>query len=65
MPAHQGVWFEGLQCMQATRPQAVEPDPEQSLTPVKSESFAWCLVYPGPLLAKRQDFEVQEGAASE
>ena len=43
----------------------VEPDPEQPLTPVKSESFAWCLVYHGQLLAKRQDFEVQEGAASE
>jgi hypothetical protein len=43
----------------------VEPDPEQPLTPVESESFMWCLVYHGQLLAKRQYFEVQEGAASE
>jgi len=65
MPAHQGIWFEDPQCLQALWPQTVEPDPEQPLTPVKSESFAWCLVYHGQLLAKRQDFEVQEGAASE
>ena len=58
MPAHQGVQFEDLQCLQAVRPQAVEPDPEQPLTPVKSESFAWCLVYHGQLLAERQDFEM-------
>ena len=65
VPEYQGIWFEDLQCLQTTWPQAVEPDPEQSLTPVKSESFAWCLVCHGQLLAKRQDFEVQEGAASE
>lgn len=65
VPAHQGIRFENLQCLQATRPQAVEPDPEQPLMPVKSESFTWCLVYHGQLLAKRQYFEVQEGAASE
>ena len=65
MPTHQGIWFEYLQCLQATWPQAVEPDPEKPLTPVKPESLAWCLVYHGQLLAKRQDFEIQEGAASE
>lgn len=65
MPAHQGIWFEDLQCLQATGPQAVEPDPEQPLPPVKSESLAWCLVNHGQLLTKRQNFEVQEGAALE
>jgi hypothetical protein len=65
VPAHQGIRFKDLQCLQATRPQAVEPDPEQPLMPVKSESFAWCFIYHGQLLAKRKDFEVQEGAASE
>jgi hypothetical protein len=39
--------------------------PEQPLTPVKPESLAWCLVHHGQLLAKRQEFEVKEGAASE
>jgi len=65
VPAHQGIRFEDLQCLQATWPQAVEPDPEQPLAPVKLESFAWYLVYHGQLLAKRQDFEAQEGAALE
>jgi len=63
--AYQGVRSEYPQCLQTAGPQAVEPDPEQSLTPVKAESFTRCLVYHGKLLAKRQDFEVQEGAASE
>ena len=40
-------------------------DPEQPLTQVKSESLASCLLHHGKLLAKRQDFEVYEGAASE
>ena len=38
--AHQGIRFEDLQCLQATRPQVVETDPELPLTPVKSESLA-------------------------
>jgi hypothetical protein len=63
VPAYHGIRFEDLQYLQATWPQAVEPNPEQPLAPVKPESFAWCLVYHGQLLAKRQDFEVQEGAA--
>ena len=63
VPAYQGIGFEDLEYLQATWPQAVEPNPEQPLVPVESESFAWCLVYHGQLLAKRQDFEVQEGAA--
>jgi endonuclease III len=65
VPANQGIRFEDLQCLQATGPQAVERDLEQPLTPVKTESLAWCLVYHGQLLAKRQNFEVQEGAISE
>ena len=65
VPAHKGIWFKNPQRLQAPWPQTVEPDPEQPLTPVKSESFAWCLVYHGQLLAKRQDFEVQEGPVSE
>ena len=65
VPAHQGIWFEDLQCLQAPWPQTVEPDPEQPLTPVKSESLAWCRVHHRQLLAKRQDFEVQDGAALE
>jgi len=32
---------------------------------VKPELFAWHLVCHGKLLEKRQDFEVQEGAALE
>ena len=28
------------------------------MTAVKSESFAWCLVYHGQLSAERQDFEM-------
>ncbi len=55
VPAHQDIWFEDLQFVQAIRPQSAEPDPEQPLTPVKSESFMWRLVYHGQLLAKRQD----------
>jgi len=58
VPAHQGIRFEDLQCLQASRPQAVEPDPEQPFTPAKSESLAWCLVHHRQLLAKRQNFEV-------
>ena len=63
VPAHQGIRFENLECLQTARPQPVEPNPEQTLTPVESESFTRRLVYHGQLLAKREDFEVQEGAA--
>ena len=59
------IRFEDLQRLQATWPQAVESDPEQPLAPVKPESFMRRLVYHGKLLTKRQDFELQEGAASE
>ena len=53
VPAHQGIWFEDPQCLQATGPQAVEADPEQPLTPVKTESLAWCLLHHRQLLAER------------
>ena len=58
VPAHQGIRFEDLQCLQATGPQVVQPDPEQPLIAAKPESLAWCLVHHRQLLAKRQDFEV-------
>jgi len=40
MPAHQGIWFEDPQCLQALWPQTVEPDPEQPLLSVLCDTGA-------------------------
>ena len=40
VPAHQGIRFENLQCLQTARPEAIEPDPKKPLAPVESEPFA-------------------------
>ena len=64
-PCGASIRLEDLKCLQAAGPEAVEPDPEQPLTPVKSQLFTRRLVFHGQWLAQCQNFEVQEGVVSE
>ena len=40
VPAHQGVRFEQGECLEAARPEAVQPDPEEALAATETEPFA-------------------------
>ena len=63
VPAHQGIRFEDPQCLQATEPQAVEPDPEHVDT---SENGVACVVLgsPSPAVGGALEFRGAGGRGS-
>ena len=65
MPAHQGVRLEHGKCVETARPEAVEPDPEEALLASTLDPFRLSACDHRQLLAKRKDFEVEFGPASE
>lgn len=65
VPTHQGVGLEDMQCLNTAGPNAVQPNPEQALAPTETEPFTVSLSDHAKLLAKREDFQVEQRAASE
>ena len=62
---HQGAGLEDMKCLETAGPNAVQPDPEQALAPTETVPFVVSLSNHGKLLAKREDFQVEQRAASE
>lgn len=64
------AWLSSLssqepQRLKITRPEAIEPDPEDALGPTKTEALGLAGRDYRPLLAEREDLEVKGGPASE
>jgi len=58
MPAHQGVRLEDGECRQTTRPEAVEPDPEEALGATEAEPFGLSARDHRQLLTQSEDLQV-------
>ena len=55
---HQGVRFEDGECLEAARPEAVEPDPKEALAATETEPFAVFGSDHGQLLTQSEDLQV-------
>ena len=65
VPAHQGVRLDEGEGINTAGPNAVEPDPEKALVMPDARSSAVLRSERCQLLTRREDLEVEQGAASE
>ena len=65
MPADQGVRLEDSKSGEAAGPDPVQPNPEEALEKAGSEPFVVPRGGHRQLLTKRQDLQMEEGAATE